>query len=60
MVAWDGSVVEIMMTIEFFEMEYDGDEAYNGFDPGQWCSFESTSNPECSSSLHFVEIFDVV
>ena len=48
------------MTIEFFEIECDGDEVHNGFNPSQWCSFESTSDPECSSLLHFVEIFDVI
>jgi len=34
MVVWDGSIAEMMMTIKFFEMKYDRDEAYNGFDPG--------------------------
>jgi len=31
MIAWDRSIAEMMTTIEFFEIEYDGDEAHNGF-----------------------------
>jgi len=27
-------MAEMIMTIKFFEMKYDRDEAYNGFDPG--------------------------
>ena len=60
MIVWDGSIAEMMTTIEFFEMEYNRDKAHNGFDSSRWYSFESTSDLECSSSLHFVEIFDIV
>jgi len=60
MIVWNGSIAEMMTTIEFFEIECNRDEAHNSFDSSQWCSFESTSDLECSSSLHFVEIFDVV
>ena len=49
----------MVSTVQFAEMQGNGDKACNSFNAFSWGGSESTHNPEGSSSLHFLKFSDV-